>query len=168
MIATAQSASDAPATTDQRALAERALRIGKRTALGVLRDPEAASDVAQEVAIAALRGARAIRDQPASTPGYTAWRRGRRSVMPAGSGGGRTAEQRRSELVAPDPDPAAGGLPAALHALPPRQRAALTLRYVHDLDDRDIARALGCRASTVQHVAVARPRGVAGGLDHGG
>ena len=70
--------------------------------------------------------------------------------MPAGSGGGGRPSSAATNSHAPDPDPAAGGLPAALRALPPRQRAALTLRYVHDLDDRDIARALGCRASTVR------------------
>ena len=34
--------------------------------------------------------------------------------------------------------------------LPPRQRAALTLRYVHDLPDDAIAKALGCRPATVR------------------
>ena len=37
-----------------------------------------------------------------------------------------------------------------LAGLPPRQRAALTLRYVHDLPDAAIARALGCRTGTVR------------------
>ena len=37
-----------------------------------------------------------------------------------------------------------------LAPLPPRQRAALTLRYVHDLPDDAIARALGCRPATVR------------------
>ena len=39
---------------------------------------------------------------------------------------------------------------ALLAPLPPRQRAALTLRYVHDLPDAAIARALGCRPATVR------------------
>ena len=39
---------------------------------------------------------------------------------------------------------------ALLAPLPPRQRAALTLRYVHDLPDDAIARALGCRPATVR------------------
>lgn len=33
--------------------------------------------------------------------------------------------------------------------LPARQRAAAVLRYFEDLDDEQIAAALGCRASTV-------------------
>jgi RNA polymerase sigma-70 factor (ECF subfamily) len=39
---------------------------------------------------------------------------------------------------------------ALLGGLPPGQRAALTLRYVFDLDDRTIARAIGCRPTTVR------------------
>jgi DNA-directed RNA polymerase specialized sigma24 family protein len=34
--------------------------------------------------------------------------------------------------------------------MPARQRAALTLRYVHDLPDDAIARALRCRPGTVR------------------
>jgi len=39
---------------------------------------------------------------------------------------------------------------SALAALPPRQRAAITLRYVEDLSERDIAAALKCRPGTVK------------------
>jgi len=41
----------------------------------------------------------------------------------------------------PDPDP---GLWAAVGALPPRQRAAVALRYAGDLPHSEIAAALGC------------------------
>ena len=37
-----------------------------------------------------------------------------------------------------------------LDGLAPRQRAALTLRYVFDLPDETIAAAMGCRAATVR------------------
>jgi RNA polymerase sigma factor (sigma-70 family) len=37
-----------------------------------------------------------------------------------------------------------------LLTLPERQRAALVLRYFHDLPDAEIARALGCREVTVR------------------
>jgi RNA polymerase sigma-70 factor (sigma-E family) len=37
-----------------------------------------------------------------------------------------------------------------LHALPARQRAALVLRYFHDLSDDQIAAALDCRNGTVR------------------
>jgi pimeloyl-ACP methyl ester carboxylesterase len=39
---------------------------------------------------------------------------------------------------------------ALLDALPPKQRAAVALRYVLDLDDPAIAHALGCSTSTVR------------------
>ena len=51
--------------------------------------------------------------------------------------------------AAPGEDGVARAL-ALLRPLPPRQRAALTLRYVHDLPDDAIARALGCRPATVR------------------
>ena len=37
-----------------------------------------------------------------------------------------------------------------LRGLPERQRAALVLRYFHDLPDAEIGAALGCRAGTVR------------------
>jgi RNA polymerase sigma-70 factor (sigma-E family) len=43
-----------------------------------------------------------------------------------------------------------GMLAQLLRTLPERQRAALVLRYFHDLPDNDIAAALGCRAGTVR------------------
>jgi RNA polymerase sigma-70 factor (sigma-E family) len=43
-----------------------------------------------------------------------------------------------------------GMLSQLLRTLPERQRAALVLRYFHDLADDDIATALGCRTGTVR------------------
>ena len=43
------------------------------------------------------------------------------------------------------PTPASAASWICSKASPPRQRAALTLRYVHDLPDAAIARALGVR-----------------------
>jgi len=79
------------------------------------------------------------------------------------------AARRRLATVATDPalldlpadePPHAGGRPdeelwQALVALPPRQRAALVLRYYEDCPEADIAAALGCRPATV-HSLVAR------------
>ena len=45
------------------------------------------------------------------------------------------------ERGAPAPDRAVW---SAVAALPPRQRAAVTLRYVGDLSHREIAAAIGC------------------------
>src|SRR5919198_6669278 len=46
-------------------VARRALQVARRTALGVLGDAEAAADVAQEVAITAVRRAGSLRDPAA-------------------------------------------------------------------------------------------------------
>jgi RNA polymerase sigma-70 factor (ECF subfamily) len=48
-------------------------------------------------------------------------------------------------------------LAIALSKLPPKQRLALALRYVHDLSDAEIAAALGCREGTV-HALLSRGR----------
>jgi DNA-directed RNA polymerase specialized sigma24 family protein len=46
-------------------VARRALQVARRTALGVLGDTEAAADVAQDVAITAVRRAGSLRDPAA-------------------------------------------------------------------------------------------------------
>lgn len=45
---------------------------------------------------------------------------------------------------------AAGALRDLLAGLPPRQRAAIALRYVHDMPDDEIAALLGCSPQTVR------------------
>ncbi len=138
----------------EEALAARALTIARRTALGVLGDAAAADDVAQEVAIIALRRRGSLRDaaridawlhriavRAALREGRRAGRR--RSVEAALPGGLHASHQ------ADDGDPATAAA-ALLAVLPHRQRAALTLRYVHDLPDDAIAAALGCRTGTVR------------------
>lgn len=52
---------------------------------------------------------------------------------------------------------------ALLRALPERQRAALVLRYFHDLSDEDIGAALGCRIGTVRSLV---SRGLAAMREH--
>ncbi|HEY2480042.1 MAG TPA: sigma-70 family RNA polymerase sigma factor [Solirubrobacterales bacterium] len=43
-----------------------------------------------------------------------------------------------------DPDPTDGAIWTAVGALPPKQRAAVTLRFASDLPHEEIAAALGC------------------------
>jgi RNA polymerase sigma factor (sigma-70 family) len=144
----------APAVAASRdALALRALTVARRTALGVLGDREAAADVAQEVALQVVMRRGARRDPAA----FDAWVH-RIAVRAALREAGRARRRRAAEeaRVALRGSGALGddaGLAAALavvDGLPPRQRAALTLRYVHDLPDAAIARALRCRPGTVR------------------
>lgn len=138
-------------------IARRALDVGRRTAIGVLAgDTTTADDVAQEVAIQALRQVHRLRDpqaldawlyRTAVRAALKAVRRGRRQ---------RAVEQDHAIRTAPTvvgedvPTAALEELGRLLRGLPERQRAALTLRYAHDLDDAQIAAALGCRSGTVR------------------
>ena len=57
----------------------------------------------------------------------------------------------QERLEQPDTDrEAPATIVAALSSLGPKQRACLALRYLYDLDDVEIAAALGCRPSTVR------------------
>jgi RNA polymerase sigma-70 factor (ECF subfamily) len=131
-------------------VAGRALQVTRRTALGVLGDAEAAADIAQDVAITAVRRAGSLRDRAA----LDAWLH-RIAVRAALREARRAGRRRAAERAGHDPppplhDPRPPGPLALLEDLPPRQRAALTLRYVHDLSDAEIARALRCRTGTVR------------------
>ena len=88
-----------------------------------------------------------MRDPRRWTPGCTASRSGARCARPGAPAP--AATPRSARTGSPSDDPAAGLLDL-LAGLPPRQRAALTLRYVHDLPDAAIAKALGCRTGTVR------------------
>lgn len=75
----------------------------------------------------------------------------------------RFRERARPLVVRGDAALEADELFDVLAALPDRQRAAVVLRYWHDLDDKHIADALGCRPGTVGsllHRALARLREV--------
>ena len=54
-----------PGTLSDEHVAGRALQVARRTALGVLGDAEAAADIAQDVAITAVRRAGSLRDPAA-------------------------------------------------------------------------------------------------------
>jgi RNA polymerase sigma factor (sigma-70 family) len=143
------------------ALARRAARLALRTAAAILTSRDEAVDVAQDVAVDVLRSLGKLRDPEA----FDAWvhRITVRHVL-------RTLRRRRNAREAETPlallseadhpHAATGGdretvlaarqvLALALAELPPKQRIALALRYVHDLPDSEIATALGCRPGNV-------------------
>jgi RNA polymerase sigma factor (sigma-70 family) len=138
-------------------LAWRACRLALRTAAAVLGSREDAADVAQDVAVDVLRSLDRLREPRA----FDAWvhRIAVRRTMQA-------ARRRRAATVAELPlglvgeadqpaaeDPTVGlesrrALATSLAELPPRQRVALALRYVHDLSEAQIAEVLECRPGT--------------------
>ncbi len=134
-------------------VARRALDVGRRTALGVLAgDHASADDVAQEVAIQAVRRVGDLRD-PAALDAWLHRTAVRAALRVARRGRRRRDVEHRHAASAPgtaSAEPALDDLAALLAGLPERQRAALTLRYAHDLDDPAIAAALGCREGTVR------------------
>jgi RNA polymerase sigma-70 factor (ECF subfamily) len=143
---------------DPEQAARRALAIALRTASAILGNRDEASDVAQEVATDVVRSLNRLRDAEA----FDAWvyritvrhtmralrkRRARRIEVPLAL----ALDADDIGLAGVDRDlvlAARGALGQALATLPPRQRVALVLRYVHDLSDREIASALGCRRGT--------------------
>jgi DNA-directed RNA polymerase specialized sigma24 family protein len=138
-----------PETLSDEHVAARALQVARRTALGVLGEAEEAADIAQDVAITAVRRAGSLRD-PAALDAWVHRIAVRAALREARRAGRRRAAERAGHDPPPAPcDDLAGSL-ALLDGLPARQRAALTLRYVHDLPDAAIARALRCRPGTVR------------------
>jgi RNA polymerase sigma factor (sigma-70 family) len=130
-------------------VAARALQVARRTALGVLGDAEAAADIAQDVAITAVHRAGSLRD-PAALDAWVHRIAVRAALREARRAGRRRAAERAGHDPPPGRDDQLEGSLALLDGLPARQRAALTLRYVHDLPDAAIARALRCRPGTVR------------------
>jgi RNA polymerase sigma factor (sigma-70 family) len=143
-------------------LARRACRLALRTAAAILHSREEAADVAQDVGVEVLRSLHKLRNPAA----FDAWvhritvrhalravrrRRAARvaetplGLIPEADQGAEAGGLDPAELLA-----ARAALAAALGRLPPRQRVALALRYVHDLSEREVAAALGCRLGTAQ------------------
>lgn len=150
-------------------LARRATRLALRTAAALLESREEAADIAQDVAVDALRSLGKLRDPEA----FDAWVH-RITVRHALRRLKRSRKARQVEtplaLLADTAEPAVPqhadrdaliaarqALATALSKLPPKQRVALALRYVHDLSDAEIAAALGCREGTV-HALLSRGR----------
>lgn len=117
-------------------------------------DASEAQDHAQEAFIRAAGRVRNLRD-PDLFAAYLRRTLVRTVAMSARS---RQRERARAERVAPAVvgSDAAGGVDThldlidALRSLPPRQRAALVLRFWYDLPEVEIGRALRCRPGTVK------------------
>lgn len=155
-------AGDAAAIDD---LARHVLAIALRVAASITGSRDTADDIAQTTTMLALGALGKLRDET-KLDAWVARTATRESLRHLAS------PQRVRESLEADVEPRATSLPAdlaferlagdpdvraALARLSPQQRAALSLRYVLDLDDRSIARALGCRVGTV-HALLSRGR----------
>lgn len=150
------------------ALARRATTLALRTAAAVMGDRAEAADVAQDVAVDVLNSLQKLRE-PEAFDGWVhritvrhALRRlkRRRKAGRAETPLALLLEDEQPAVPESDRDAvlaAREALAAGLDGLPPKQRLALVLRYVHDLSDAEIAAALGCRAGTV-HALLSRGR----------
>jgi RNA polymerase sigma-70 factor, ECF subfamily len=141
-------------------LARHALQLALRTAAATLGSREDAADVAQEVALEALRGLHKLRNPER----FDAWvyritarralrllraRRGRRERPLESVGEYEQPAFSLEEDALAEHWSVTPRIRQALAQLPPRQRLALALRYVGGLTDSQIAEVMGCRRGTV-------------------
>jgi RNA polymerase sigma-70 factor (ECF subfamily) len=155
--------------TAEESLARRATRLALRTSAAILQSREEAADVAQDVAVDVLGSLGKLRDPGA----FDAWvhritvrQTLRRLKRRRGAGEAETPLALLPEVAEPAAPESADrdtvlaarqALATALAELPPKQRVALALRYVHDLSDAEIAAALDCRTGSV-HSLLSRGR----------
>ena len=120
---------------------------------------DVAEDIAQDVAIKVERRWRTIRDldHPRAyirrmvVNEHPSLRRRLRRAIPAAFIGVEEIAVRRDVDPAPaDQHADRAELTTEIWQPPPRQRAVIVLRYFEDLDDGEIAEALGCGQSTVR------------------
>ena len=139
------------------ALVRRALALSLRTAGATVGRRDAAADIAQDVGVDVLRGLGRLRD-PASFDAWVHRITARRAIRAARASRLRLRREPPLESLGDDhrllsvedqPSPSFDpALRRALLALPPRQRLAVVLRYVHDLTEEGVADALGCAPGT--------------------
>jgi RNA polymerase sigma factor (sigma-70 family) len=104
---------------------------------------EGAEDAFQETFLAALRAYPRLRDGR-NLRGWLVTIAHRKAVDHHRARGRRPVPVAEvAEVAVSDPEPA-GEIWGAVGALPPKQRAAVTLRYASDLPHDEIAEALGC------------------------
>lgn len=115
---------------------------------------QAADDCFQETFLAALRAYPRVRADSnlrawvltiANNKALDHHRARARQPVPAGDA--------LPEPVAPEASTAADGVWERVRALPPKQRAALLLRFAADLSHRDVAAALGCSEEAARRSA---------------
>jgi RNA polymerase sigma factor (sigma-70 family) len=105
---------------------------------------DGAEDAFQETFLAALRAYPGLRDAR-NLRGWLVTIAHRKAIdhhRARGRAPVPVAEVREEPFT--DPDPADGEIWDAVAALPPKQRAAVTLRFASDLPHEEIAAALGC------------------------
>jgi RNA polymerase sigma factor (sigma-70 family) len=105
---------------------------------------EGAEDAFQETFLAALRAYPSLRDAR-NLRGWLVTIAHRKAIdhhRVRGRAPVPVAEVREEAFN--DPDPTDGAIWEAVAALPPKQRAAVTLRFASDLTHEEIAAALGC------------------------
>ena len=139
-------------------VARHALGVALRVSAAIMGSREQAEDIAQETVVLALRSLSRLRD-PSRFDAWVA-----RTATMASLQALRKPHRRRESLER-DPALAGAGEPSdaafdrvaatpelrdALSRLSARQRSALALRYVLDMDDPQIAASLGCRVGTVR------------------
>ncbi len=124
-----------------------------RLAYLLVGDRGRAEEIVMEAFVRSLAGWRRVRE-PDKAGAYV-----RRAVVNLASNRRRRAwlevrhlaVTRSAEATSPAADEDnAGAVWQAVRALPPRQRATITLRYWDDLSEADIAAALGCSVGTVK------------------
>lgn len=151
-----------------RVLSQRACTLALRTTSVLMGSDDSARDVSQDVAVDVMRGLDRLRDPSA----FDAWTH-RISSRHAHRALRRRAVRRRREQPLPTSDDALppddrepghadrvatrSAVAAALSELPANQQIAVSLRYVHDLSDLEIAKALNCKEGTV-HSLLSRAR----------
>jgi RNA polymerase sigma-70 factor (ECF subfamily) len=133
-------------------IARRAFRSALRTATATLGSRADASDVAGDVTAEVLRGLRRLRD-PARFDAWVHRITARRVLRAFRRGAERTQAEVPDDLgaFAAEPGDAIAlrdSMRRALASLPPRQRVAMALRYVHDLTEPEVAAVMGCRSGT--------------------
>lgn len=133
----------------------------QRAAYLMVGDTQRAEDLTQEALVKTYAAWPRLRD-PANAEAYC-----RKAITTTAIGWFRRKAWTHERSVAEPPEPSAGGgahgvpghadavadreaLWAALRRLPPRQRAAVVLRYYEDLTEAQTAAAMGCAVGTVK------------------